>query len=303
MVAAAMLFADERARMALIGVAVGAVVLGLKFWAWWLTGSVALLSDALESIVNVAASLLALWALWVAAHPADARHPYGHHKAEYLSAVVEGVLIVVAALVILREAAGAVLQPRAIVAPWLGLAVNGVATALNATWAVLLLRVAARWRSPALEADGWHLWSDVVTSVGVLAGVAAAAHTPWWWLDPALAAILALNILWMGWRLVNGSVAGLMDAAADEATLQRIRLLIARTATGALEAHDVRTRHAGRATFVEFHLVVPGEWTVLEAHQVCDRIEAALKEDIEDAVITIHVEPEAKAKSPGVQVL
>jgi cation diffusion facilitator family transporter len=298
-----MLLTDERARMASISVLIGAVVLGLKLLAWWLTGSVALLSDALESIVNVVASLLALWALWIAAHPADARHPYGHHKAEYLSAVVEGVLIVVASFVIMRAALFAILEPQPLETPWAGLAVNGVATALNAVWAVMLLRFANRWRSPALKADGWHLISDVVTSIGVIAGVAAAALTPWWWLDPALAAIVALNILWMGYSLVQRSVAGLMDAAADDATLERIRLLIAQTATGALEAHDVRTRHAGRATFVEFHLVVPGEWTVAVAHQVCDRIEAALKQDIEGAVITIHVEPEGKAKSPGVPVI
>ncbi|MFW5681248.1 MAG: cation diffusion facilitator family transporter, partial [Pseudomonadota bacterium] len=152
-----MLLTDDRARMALFGVLVGLSVLGLKTAAWWLTGSVALLSDALESIVNVAASLLALWALWLAAHPADARHPYGHHKAEYLSAVVEGVLIVIAAIVILREAAQALLDPRPLDAPWSGLVVNGVATVINAVWAGLLLRAARRWRSPALRADGWHL--------------------------------------------------------------------------------------------------------------------------------------------------
>ncbi|MFW5678742.1 MAG: cation diffusion facilitator family transporter, partial [Pseudomonadota bacterium] len=162
---------------------------------------------------------------------------------------------------------------------------------------------ARRWRSPALRADGWHLVSDVVTSLGVIVGLTAALLTGWWWLDPALAAIVALNILWMGSHLVQRSVAGLMDEAADAETLERIRTLIATTATGALEAHDVRTRHAGRATFVEFHLVVPGEWTVAEAHEVCDRIEAALKAEFEAAVITIHVEPEAKAKAPGVPVL
>ena len=298
-----MLLQDDRARLALISVLVGAVVLGLKFWAWWITGSVALLSDALESIVNVAASVLAVLALWVAAYPADAQHPYGHHKAEYLSAVVEGVLIVIAAVVILREAVMALMAERFIEAPWSGLVFNGVATALNAVWAVVLLRASQRYRSPALRADGWHLLADVVTSIGVIGGLAAAVVTGWWWLDPLLAGIVALNILWLGWHLVQRSIQGLMDEAADAETLERIRILIARTATGAIEAHDVRTRHAGRATFVEFHLVVPGEWTVAEAHEVCDRIEAALKAELEAAVITIHVEPEAKAKSPGVPVL
>ena len=141
-----------------------------------------------------------------------------------------------------------------------------------------------------------------MTSVAVIAGVAAAALTPWWWLHPALAAIVCAKILWMGWAVVQGSVGGLLDEAADDATLARIRMLIARSASGALEAHDVRTRHAGRATFIDVHLVVPGEWTVAKAHRVCDRIEAALHEDVPDAVVTIHVEPEAKAKGPGVAV-
>ncbi|TVQ34994.1 MAG: cation transporter [Geminicoccaceae bacterium] len=298
-----MLLTDDRARLALASVAIGAVVLGLKFYAWWITGSVALLSDALESIVNVAASLLAVVALWIAAHPADAQHPYGHHKAEYLSAVVEGVLIVIAAVIILREAALALMSPRVLDAPWTGLVVNGIATTLNLVWAIVLLRASQRYRSPALRADGWHLLADVVTSVGVIGGLAAAVVTGWWWLDPVLAGIVALNILYLGWHLVQRSIQGLMDEAADAETLERIRTLIAQTATGALEAHDVRTRHAGRVTFVEFHLVVPGEWTVAEAHAVCDRIEAALKTELEAAVVTIHVEPEAKAKSPGVPVL
>ncbi|MFP4125549.1 MAG: cation diffusion facilitator family transporter [Alphaproteobacteria bacterium] len=294
---------DRMLETALCSMGVGVVVLALKLAAWALTGSVALLSDALESIVNVAAAGLALWALWIAAHPADAEHPYGHHKAEYLSAVVEGALIIVAALVILHEAGWALVEPRAIEAAWSGLVLNGVATALNAVWAVYLLRVGRRWRSPAIGADGLHLLADVVTSVGVIAGIALAVALDAPVLDPLLAGLVAINILWMGQRLVRRSVAGLMDAAPDAETLERIRRAIAVSATGALEAHDVRTRHAGRAAFVEFHLVVPGEWTVAEAHAVCDRIEAALKAELEGAVITIHVEPEEKAKQEGVPVL
>ncbi len=294
---------DHASRTALASIAVGIVVLGLKTLAWWLTGSVALLSDALESIVNVAAAGLAYWALWVAAHPADAQHPYGHHKAEYLSAVVEGVLIVVAALIILREAGAALVDPRALDEPWLGLAINAAATALNAVWAMVLIRRGRLWRSPALSADGLHLMADVVTSLGVLIGISAAIRFALPVLDPILAALVALNILYMGQRLVRRSIAGLMDAAPDDATVERVRRAIAGSAVGALEAHDVRTRSAGRATFVEFHLVVPGEWTVAEAHEVCDRIERALKSELEGAVITIHVEPESKAKAEGVPVL
>ncbi|NBB68997.1 MAG: cation diffusion facilitator family transporter [Alphaproteobacteria bacterium] len=283
--------------------AVGLAVLALKLAAWALTGSVALLSDALESIVNVAAAGLALWALWLAAHPADREHPYGHHKAEYLSAVMEGALIVVAALIILHEAGWALFEPRRLEAPWTGLVLNGVATALNAVWAAFLIRAGRRWRSPAIGADGLHLLADVVTSVGVIGGIALAVAFDLAILDPILAGLVAINILWMGQRLVRRSVAGLMDAAPDPETLERVRRAIAVSATGALEAHDVRTRHAGRASFVEFHLVVPGDWTVAEAHAVCDRIEAALKQELDGAIVTIHVEPEDKAKQEGVPVL
>jgi len=298
-----MLTRDRTLKTALFSMGVGVVVLALKLAAWALTGSVALLSDALESIVNVAAAGLALWALWVAAHPADAEHPYGHHKAEYLSAVVEGALIIVAALVILHEAGWALFEPRRIEAAWSGLVLNGVATALNAIWAIFLIRAGRRWRSPAIGADGLHLLADVVTSVGVIGGIALAVALDLPILDPILAMLVSINILWMGQRLVRRSVAGLMDAAPDPETLERVRHAIAVSATGALEAHDVRTRHAGRASFVEFHLVVPGDWTVAEAHAVCDRIEAALKAELEGAVITIHVEPEEKAKQEGVPVL
>ena len=294
---------DRMLETALFSMGVGLVVLALKLAAWVLTGSVALLSDALESIVNVAAAGLALWALWIAAHPADREHPYGHHKAEYLSAVVEGALIIVAALIILHEAAWALFEPRRIEAAWTGLVLNGVATVLNAVWAVVLIRAGRRWRSPAIGADGLHLLADVVTSVGVIGGIALALALDLPILDPILAGLVAINILWMGQRLVRRSVAGLMDAAPDPETLERIRRAIAVSATGALEAHDVRTRHAGRASFIEFHLVVPGDWTVAEAHAVCDRIEAALKAELEGAVITIHVEPEEKAKQEGVPVL
>jgi len=298
-----MLLRDRTLRTALASMGVGLAVLALKLAAWALTGSVALLSDALESIVNVAAAGLALWALWLAAQPADADHPYGHHKAEYLSAVMEGALIVVAALIILHEAGWSLFEPRRLEAAWTGLVLNGIATALNAVWAVFLIRAGRRWRSPAIGADGLHLLADVVTSVGVIGGIALAVAFDLPILDPILAGLVALNILWMGQRLVRRSVAGLMDAAPDPETLERIRQAIAVSATGALEAHDVRTRHAGRASFVEFHLVVPGDWTVAEAHAVCDRIEAALKHELDGAIVTIHVEPEEKAKQEGVPVL
>lgn len=289
--------------VAAASVVIGILVLALKGAAWWVTGSVALLSDALESIINVAASLAALVALNISARPADDNHQYGHHKAEYISAVLEGVLIVVAAGSILRESYYGLLDPHLPEQPYQGMLLNGIATIINAVWCTVLLRVGRKWRSPALLADGKHLFTDVVTSTGVLAGFVLVPLTGWPVLDPLLAGIVALNILWTGWALMRDSVGGLMDAAPPADVVARIRELVSLHADGALEAHDLRTRHAGRMTFVEFHLVVPGEMTVAAAHEICDRIESAFEADMEDMVITIHVEPEAEAKHKGVVVL
>jgi cation diffusion facilitator family transporter len=284
-------------------IAVGIIVLALKFLAWYLTGSVALLSDAIESIVNVATAIAALLAIWFAAQPADANHPYGHHKAEYISAVVEGALIIVAAIAILHEAYGAFFTPRIVDAPWLGLAVNGVATLLNAIWCWVLIRQGRARKSPALVADGKHLFSDVVSSLGVFAGVSLAALTGYVVLDPILAALVALNVLWSGWQLMRESVSGLLDEALPPEDLARVRAIIAANADGAIEAHDIRTRHAGRMTFVDFHLVVKGSMSVTEAHDICDRLERAIKAEVTDALISIHIEPDDKAKHSGIVVL
>ena len=290
-------------QVAAASVLIGIVVLGLKGAAYWVTGSIALFSDALESIINVAAALAAFLALHISGRPADHNHQYGHHKAEYFSAVLEGVLIVVAAVSILRESYFGFLEPKFPDQPLNGLLLNGTATIINAAWCFVLLRVGKARRSPALVADGKHLLSDVVTSLGVLVGFVLVPVTGWPQLDPLLAALVALNILWTGWGLVRESVGGLMDAAPPGEVVARIRDLVSTHAHGALEAHDLRTRHAGRMTFVEFHLVVPGAMTVADAHAICDRIEQALEAEMEDTVITIHVEPEGEAKHTGVVVL
>lgn len=290
-------------RLAFWGIAVGLVVLALKYTAYLLTGSVALYSDALESTVNVATAVGAFLAVRLSAVPPDANHPYGHHKVEYLSAVVEGVLIGVAALAILRKAYLGYLEPTPVAAPVLGLAINGLASAINAIWCYVLLRYGKRFRSPALIADAKHLLADVVTSAGVLVGVALVALTGWLVLNSIIAALVALHILWWGWELMRQSIGGLMDEAVSADMLAKIRVAISKEAQGAIEAHDLRTRHAGRTTFIEFHLVVPGTMTVAESHAICDRVEAALKEDVPQAVITIHVEPEEKAKLEGVPVV
>ena len=282
---------------------VGIVVLGLKTLAWWMTGSIALLSDALESTVNVATAVAALVAIRIALQPADANHPYGHHKAEFFSAVLEGVMIIVAAMLIMHEAYKGFMAPRVLDAPLQGLLVNGAASVINAIWCWTLISQGRRHRSPALVADGHHLLSDVVSSIGVTLGVLLAIATGWSILDPALAGIVALNILWSGWKVMKASLSGLMDEAVPDDILKTIRETISAEAVGAQEAHDLRTRHAGRVIFIDFHLVVEGQTTVNEAHDICDRIERALKSKVTDAQITIHVEPENKAKHQGVLVL
>ena len=280
------------------GVAIAVTL--LKGVAYWITGSVALLSDALESIINVLVAGVAYAALRVSATPPDAKHPFGHHKAEYFSAVLEGALIIVAAIAIFREAAIHFFAPSAIDAPGLGIAVNVVASVMNATWGWHLIRVGRRERSPALYADGRHVLSDAVSSTGVVIGVMAAVWTGILQLDALVAAGVGVYILFAGWALVRDSVGGLMDQAADSETLASIQATIAKAAEGAIEAHDLQTRHAGPVTFMQFHLVVPADMTVKRAHDICDRIENALHEALPGSRVTIHVEPESKAKHAGI---
>ncbi|HEX2017374.1 MAG TPA: cation diffusion facilitator family transporter [Aurantimonas sp.] len=290
-------------RIAMASVAVAVVVLGIKYAAYHVTGSVALFSDAMESIVNVVAGLIALWAVTLSYKPADSDHPFGHTKAEYFSAVVEGVLIVVAALLILNEAWEAYLVPRILEAPMMGIAINAAATTINAGWALYLIRRGQERRSPALAADGRHIMADVVTSVGVIAGLLLATLTGWTILDPLMAALVAVNILREGYLVVTNSLSGLMDQAMNPVEEAQVRDLISANADGAIEVHDLKTRLAGRAMFIEFHMVVPEAMTVGAAHDICDRIEDALQDSFEGARVLIHVEPEAEAKQTGVPVL
>lgn len=288
------------ATLALAGIAVGALVLAIKFAAYALTGSVALYSDALESTINVVAAAAAYAAVRIGARPADERHPYGYTKVEYFSAVLEGIMIGLAAFAILREAAADFRTPRALGAPAAGIAANAVATAVNAVWGWLLLRYGRRWVSPALVADGNHVLADVVTSIGVVAGVGAVALTGIAWLDPLVAALVALNILRSGAVLVRDSLSSLLDAAAPPETSARIAEILRNEAAGALQVHDIRTRVAANRLFVEFHLVVDGATSVRESHRICDHLEARLEAAFDGAAITIHVEPDDAAEAaPG----
>jgi cation diffusion facilitator family transporter len=288
-------------RLALWSIPLSLGVMGLKLVAWWVTGSVALLSDGIESSVNVVAAIVAFAAISYAARPADKTHPFGHHKAEYLSAVVEGVLIVVAALLIVKEALPAILAPTPMDAPVLGLAINLLAGVINAIWAFVLIRAGRRYRSPALSADGQHILSDVVTSIGVLVGLVLAIVTGYAVLDPLLAVLVALNILYQGWKVIAHSVDGLMDHAVEPGEADAIQAAIAAHGAGSLGVHDLKTRRAGSATFVDFHLVVPASMPVGQAHDICDRLEDAIRTVQPGAQIAIHVEPETE-KAHGIRV-
>ena len=294
--------ANKRVRqLAFWGIPLSLAVMGLKLLAWHITGSVALLSDGLESTVNVIAAVIAWMVVGYAAKPADEDHPFGHYKAEYVSAVLEGVLIVVAALLIVQEAAGALAAPRLPEAPALGLVINAGAGAVNAIWAFVLIRAGRKYRSPALSADGQHIVSDVVTSVGVLVGLMLALATGYAILDPIMAMIVAVNILFQGWKVISHSVSGLMDHAVSAEEEASIKAAIASHAEGALNVHHLRSRQAGRATFIAFDLVVPSSMTVGEAHDICDRLEDAIQAAHPGAQCVIHVEPESE-KAHGVRV-
>ena len=288
-------------RLAFWGIPLSLAVLGLKLLAWWLTGSIALLSDGLESTVNVIAAIIAYLMIGYASKPADAGHPFGHHKAEYFSAVIEGVLIVVAALLIVWEAVPAMMAPVLMEAPALGLAINFVAGVINAIWAYVLITAGRKHRSPALSADGHHILSDVVTSIGVLIGLVLAIATGYAILDPLLAVIVACNILYQGWMVISRSIDGLMDRAVPAEEEEAIKQAIAANAAGSLGVHDLKTRQAGPAIFVDFHMVVPELMPVGEAHDICDRIEDAIRAVHPGAKIAIHVEPEGE-KAHGVRV-
>ncbi len=285
-------------RAAWISLLVALLVLGLKALAYRLTGSVALLSDALESTVNVAAALLALLAIRFAHRPPDATHPFGHTKAEYLSAVLEGVLVVLAAFFIAKEALPRLLSPIPLEGLGPGLFVSLLASGLNGLLVYHLLAQGKRLRSPALTADGYHVLSDVLTSLGVLLGVGLAWLTGLWVLDPLLALLVAGNILLMGFRLVRESVGGLLDEGLSPEEVARIQAILARElGKGALEVHDLKTRKAGHRAFLEFHLVVPGSLSVAEAHALCDRLERALEAEMPGLSVTIHVEPESERQA------
>jgi cation diffusion facilitator family transporter len=279
-------------RYAWLSIAAAIATIALKTLAWWLTGSVGLLSDALESIVNLAAALLALTMLRVAATPPDENHPYGFSKAEYFAAGIEGALIVLAAVGILASAIPRLIEPQPIQAPLLGLALSAAASGINLGVGMLLIRVGRREHSIALEADGHHLMTDVWTSAGVIAGVALVVLTGWLRLDPLVALAVAVHIIWIGLRLMRRSWKGLLDAAIPaEDTGEVTRLFTEYSKRYGVSFHALRTRQAGARRFISFHLLVPDAWTVAQAHQLSEEIEARIRSMVPNAAVFTHIEP------------
>lgn len=285
-------------RYAWLSVAAALATIGLKTWAWQVTGSVGLLSDALESLVNLAAALLALSMLRLAASPPDAAHPYGRYKAEYFASGIEGALIVLAAASIAYNALPRLAAPQPIEAPWLGIGISLAASAVNLGCGLLLIAVGKRMHSIALEADGHHLMSDVWTSAGVVAGVALVALTGWLILDPLIAIAVAVHIVWTGFRLMRRSFSGLMDAAIPEAEMAQIEKIFAeyRPRYG-VEFHALLTRQAGARRFISFHLLVPDAWPVDRAHQLSEEVEERIRSLVPNAITLSHIEPISQPSS------
>jgi len=279
-------------RMAYLSIATSVGTIVLKFGAYFLTGSVSLWSDALESLVNLAAGLVALGALMVAEQPADDRHSYGHDKAEYFSSGVEGALILVAAVSIIWSAAQRLVDPQPLVRLGPGIFVAFLAGAMNFATARVMLRVARQHDSITIEADAKHLLTDVWTSVGIIGGLLVVMAMPQWAiLDPLMAVAVGIHIIVTGVGLLRRSADGLMDAALPPAEVKRADALIRAELPEGSSFHALRTRKAGARRFLEFHLLVPGTMSVQDSHSLCDRIEAALMADLAKVHVTIHVEP------------
>jgi cation diffusion facilitator family transporter len=279
-------------RYAWLSIGAAIATIGLKTLAWWLTGSVGLLSDALESLVNLAAALLALAMLRVAASPPDENHPYGFSKAEYFSAGIEGALIVLAAAGICASAIPRLIAPQPLEAPVLGLALTVAASAINLGVGLLLIRVGRREHSITLEADGHHLMTDVWTSAAVVVGVALVFITGWLRLDPLIALGVAAHIVWTGMRLMRRSWRGLLDAAiSDEDTGEVTKLFAEYSKRYGVSFHALRTRQAGARRFISFHFLVPDAWSVAQAHQLSEEIESRIRSMVPNAAVFTHIEP------------
>ncbi|MEW5904336.1 MAG: cation diffusion facilitator family transporter [Pseudomonadota bacterium] len=278
-------------RFAWLSISAAIATIVLKGVAWWLTGSVGLLSDALESFVNLAGALMALAMLSLAETPADDKHAYGHGKAEYFSSAFEGFLILLAALSIAWTAIDRLLHPQSLTDVGIGLAVSVAASLINLFAARELLKAGRAFNSITLEADAHHLMTDVWTSVGVIIGVGLVWLSGWLWLDPVIALLVAANIVWTGWQLLHRSASGLMDEAIPDAQRAAVEAILERYRTHGLDFHALRTRQAGQLAFISCHVLVPGDWTVQRGHDLLEEIEAEVRAAVPYSHITTHLEP------------
>jgi cation diffusion facilitator family transporter len=283
---------SSRARSyAYLSIFAAIATIALKLGAYRLTGSVGLLSDAIESGVNLVAALIALWALTYAAKPADAEHAFGHSKAEYFSSAAEGALIMLAAVSIAIEAWGRLLHPEPLTQIGLGLGLSLLATAINGIVALVLLKAGRRLRSITLRADAHHLFTDVWTSGGVVLGILLVQVTGALVLDPIVALVVAANIVWAGLRLLRETGAGLLDTALPEDERQAIALILSEYQRQGIQFHALRTRIAGSRRFISFHVLVPGSWTVQQGHELCEEIELAIERVLPGSHVLTHLEP------------
>jgi cation diffusion facilitator family transporter len=277
-------------RFAWLSIAAAIATIGLKTAAYVLTHSVGLFSDALESLVNLVGALMALAMLTAAARPPDEDHAYGHSKAEYFSSVIEGTLIFLAAISIGIAAVDRLIAPKPLEKIGLGLAVSVVASLVNLGVALVLLRAGKRNRSITLEANAYHLLTDVWTSAGVIVGVGAVALTGWQRLDPIIALLVAANIVWSGFRLIRMSIYGLMDTALPAADMAAVRRVLESYAAEGMQYHALRTRESGARRFVSVHVLVPGDWTVHRGHSLLEKIEADIRDVVPNVTILTHLE-------------
>ncbi|HTO75612.1 MAG TPA: cation diffusion facilitator family transporter [Thermoanaerobaculia bacterium] len=274
-----------------LSIAAAIVTIALKLAAWRVTGSVGLLSDAAESLVNLAAALIALWALTVAARPADELHSYGYTKAEYFAGGAEGFLILAAAFGIAATAWERWRDPQPIADPGIGIAVAAAASILNGAVAAILMRAGNRLRSITLRADARHLLTDVWTSLGVIVGIALVAATGWRRLDPLIAFAVAVNIVWTGVRLVRETGMGLLDVSLPDADRREVASTLSEFQAQGILFHAIHTRAAGARRFVSMHVLVPRDWTVQRGHDLCEEVEAAIRRVLPQTTVFTHLEP------------
>ncbi|MDH3444750.1 MAG: cation diffusion facilitator family transporter [Deltaproteobacteria bacterium] len=278
-------------KFAWLSIAAALATVSLKASAYYMTGSVGLLSDALESVVNLAAALMALAMLVVAARPPDEMHAFGYSKAEFFSSGVEGALILLAAVSIVWSAIPRLITPRPLEQVGIGLAVSALAAILNFVVARLLLAAGIKYRSITLEADAHHLMTDVWTSAALVGGIGMVVVTGWTRLDPIIAIVVAINILWTGFKLMRRSVLGLLDATLPLAEQEIIKQVLSRYESEGMQYHALRTRYAGRRSFISVHVLVPGNWTVQRGHELLERVERDIRAAISGAAVITHLEP------------